>query len=218
MELIGQGPLMLELRTEALAAARAGVRVLITGGPGAGKEHLARFVHARSPRSHAPFTRLDGAGLAVSTLEEYLAGDLQTLFIDGIQDLPPLTQAALMAWLDLGCREHSRTRRRQVQADVHLVSSATDSLAAHIEAGGFRRELYYRLNTVHLELPPLRERREDIEPLFRHFVAGAAARRGIASPGFERGWLAGFEDYDWPGNVRELQAIAERLVEGMTPR
>lgn len=223
---IGESDAMRRLLGLAEAVARRDTTVLLGGETGTGKSLIARFLHQSSPRAAEPWVEVNCAGiqreLAESELFGYEKGAFTgaterkiglfeaagggTVFLDEIGDLDLTTQAKLLHVL-----EERRFRRvgglTEVQVDVRLIAATNRSLEEAILAGRFRADLFYRLNTITLEVPPLRDRREDILPLARHFLGelGSANALGI-SPAAERMLLG----YPWPGNVRELRNVMER--------
>ncbi len=207
------------------------VAVLVTGESGTGKELIARRLHTRSGRSLGPFVAVNCAALPESLAESELFGhekgaftgaDRQrrgrfeeaeggTLLLDEIGDLPATLQAKLLRVLE------ERTVRRvggteEVPVDVRLVAATNLDLAAAVEAGSFRRDLFYRLAVVEAHLPPLRERHGDVAALADHLLDRLAARHGVPRGALAPEALAVLERHDWPGNVRELRNVLERAV------
>ena len=205
--------------------------VLVTGENGTGKNLLARILHGLSLRSAGPFVTVDLASLAESVLESELFGHVKgaftdaredrlgrfeladdgTLFLDEIANVPLPAQAKLLRFLETGEFERvgsSRTRRM----NVRLLAATNADLAQRVDAGLFRRDLFYRLNTVEVHLPPLRERREDIPLLAAHSLARHAGHYRKRVEGFAAGAMEALLAYSWPGNVRELDHAVERAV------
>jgi transcriptional regulator with GAF, ATPase, and Fis domain len=203
------------------------ISVLLTGESGTGKELVARMIHAKSDRAEKPFVAINCAALPESLLESELfgiergvatgvearAGKFETaqggtLFLDEVGDMPLALQSKLLRVLQE--REIERVGgRRRVPIDVRVLAATHANLAARIARGEFREDLYYRLRVVEISLPPLRERREDIPRLVRHFLDRFAAREGRAAPALDREAYAALLGHDFPGNIRELENLLE---------
>ena len=214
-----------------LQVAESEANILIMGESGTGKELIASALHRNSPRRGKPFVSLNCAALSDTLLESQLFGHVRgaftgavinqkglreeadggTRFLDEIGDVSPAVQAKLLRvtqekdFIVLGS-----TRPRKV--DVRFVAATNKDLMAEVRAGRFREDLYYRLNVISINLPPLRERREDIEPLARHFLETAARRMKKEVRAIDDAALEALVRYDWPGNVRELENVIERAV------
>ena len=211
--------------------------VLLTGETGTGKELFARAVHEASPRADEPLVRVNCAAVPASLMESEFFGhergaftgatrsregrfalaDGGTIFLDEVGELTPDLQAKLLRVLQEGTFEPvggSTTR----QVDVRVVAATNRDLAAEVEAGRFREDLYYRLAVFPLELPPLRDRGDDVVLLARAFAERAAARHGEPVPVLEPADERALRSYGWPGNVRELQNVVERAVITSTRR
>jgi DNA-binding NtrC family response regulator len=205
--------------------------VLITGENGTGKGLVAQALHAVSARAGQPFIAVNMGGLPEGVFESELFGHVRgaftdakadragrfeladggTLFLDEIGNIPLGQQAKILRTIETGEFERvgsSRTHR----ANVRLVSATNSDLHAEVAAGKFRQDLLFRLNTIQLHLPPLRERREDIELLAQHFLKQHVGRYRKAITGFDESALQALRDYSWPGNVRELDHAVERGV------
>jgi two-component system response regulator AtoC len=229
--LVGTSAAMQEIFDLVSRVAPTKSAVLITGETGTGKELVARAIHNRSPRASKLFVPLNCAAIPAELLESELFGhtrgaftgaqasrigkfeiaDGGTLFLDEIGDMPYPLQAKLLRVLQEGIIEPVGSNRR-VPVDVRVLSSTNRDLAGGMQAGTFREDLFYRLNVFHIQVPPLRERKEDVRPLI-----GACLRRFASELG--RGPLRLAADacdalagYEWPGNVRELQNLVERAV------
>jgi DNA-binding NtrC family response regulator len=205
--------------------------VLITGESGTGKELIAEAICAASPRADQPFVRLHCAALAESLLESELFGhekgaftgavarregrfkqaDGGTLFLDEIGEIPMGTQVKLLRFLQEKAFERVGGNET-LKVDVRLIAATNRDLKAEIKKGTFREDLYYRLNVIHIELPPMRERRADIGPLASFFLARYAKENGRNIDGISDQALKVLGSYDWPGNVRELENVIERAV------
>ena len=216
-------------RVERVAPADA--RVLITGENGTGKELVARAIHRLSHRSEAPFIEVNCAAIPSELIESELFGHIKgsftgavadrpgkfeqahggTLFLDEVGDMSPAAQAKVLRALEEGIITRVGGSKA-VEVDVRVVAATNKELPEEIEAGRFREDLYYRLNVVPIHVPPLRERREDIPALVRHFAqrqggSGEYPVRPIQPTAVER-----LQGMDWPGNVRELRNTVERLL------
>jgi two-component system nitrogen regulation response regulator NtrX len=207
--------------------AGTGSRVLISGPAGAGKEVAARLLHNWSLREKAPFVVVSAARMTPDRVEEELFGVEEggqfarpglfeqahggTLFLDEIADMPMSTQGKILRVLT----DQSFTRvggTRVVKVDVRVVSATARDLNAEIEARRFREDLYYRLNVVPVQMPPLEQRREDVPALAAHFAARYAAERRVPTPEVTAEAIAALQSYDWPGNVRQLRNVIERTI------
>ncbi len=205
--------------------------VLITGENGTGKGLVAQALHAVSVRAGKPFISVNMGGLPEGVFESELFGHVRgaftdakndragrfeladggTLFMDEIGNIPMSQQAKLLRTIETG--EFERVGSSRVcRASVRLISATNSDLPAEVAAGRFRQDLLFRLNTIHLHLPPLRERREDIELLAQHFLKGHVERYRKAITGFDDAAIQAMKDYPWPGNVRELDHAVERAA------
>ncbi|MEO0622545.1 MAG: sigma-54 dependent transcriptional regulator [Pseudomonadota bacterium] len=226
-ELIGQSPAMNALRAKLDRVARTGSRVLLSGGPGTGKEVSARYVHRRSSRRDAPFVVVNAASMEADRMEEVLFGREEadrpaviglferahggTLFIDEVGDMPLGTQSKILRVLV----DQAFTRlggSSTVRVDVRVISATNRNLAAEISAGRFREDLYHRLNVVPIEMPTLEHRREDIPVLAQHFLEMFAREQGLARRHVGEGAIAALQTRTWPGNVRQLRNMMEQVL------
>jgi len=205
--------------------------VFITGETGTGKELIARAIHKRSPRSGRAFVSVNCAALAPSLISSELFGhekgaftgatqrrlgrfemaDGGTIFLDEVGELPSDIQVALLRVLQE--REFERVgSNRSIKVDVRVIAATNRDLEAAVAKGGFREDLFYRLNVFPIEVPPLRQRRGDILMLVEYFVQRYAKRLGKNISSIEKKTLDLFRSYDWPGNIRELQNVIERSI------
>jgi DNA-binding NtrC family response regulator len=205
--------------------------VLITGEHGTGKEVVARWLHAASKRASRPFIAVNAGGVSEGVFESELFGHVKgaftdastdragcfemagsgTLFLDEIATMPMGQQAKLLRVLQTG-EYHPVGSSRVRRADVRLLAATNVDVRQEVAAGRFREDLLYRLNTVEIHLPPLRERREDIAPLALQFASAVAARYGQSKRGFSPEAMQALLEHSWPGNVRELEHAVERAL------
>lgn len=227
LDLVGESPIVRDIRTAIDRAAPTNSRIIISGPPGAGKEVVARLLHARSGRADGPFAVVNCAAMHPDRMEielfgvegddaERKTGTLErahkgTLLLDEIGDMPLETQGKIVRVLQEQIFERVGGTT-DVQVDVRVIASTTKDLTAQINEGAFREDLYYRLNVVPIHVPPLIERRDDIPLLAAHFMANAAGASGQAPRGISDDAVAALQTYGWPGNVRELRNVIERLL------
>lgn len=230
-EFIATAPSMQPLLEAITRIAPSDANVLITGEHGTGKEVVARTVHALSLRAARPFIAVNTGGLAEGVFESELFGHVKgaftdarsdrigrfelanggTIFLDEIGNVPLRQQAKLLRVIESGEIERVGSSRSQ-QVDVRMISATNADLPAACQRGEFREDLLFRLNTVELHLPALRERREDIPVLAMHFLGHYAARYRRPVHGIDTAALQSLLQYAWPGNVRELEHTIERAV------
>jgi two-component system nitrogen regulation response regulator NtrX len=230
-ELVGQSPVMQQLRRLIETAGPTNSRVLIGGENGTGKELVARAIHQQRARASRPFVAVNCAAIPETLIESELFGhekgsftgatsmkrgqfeqaDGGTLFLDEIADMSLSTQAKVLRAL----QEQQFTRvggTKLLKVDVRVLAASNKDLIKEIEKGTFREDLFYRLNVVPIIVPPLRERREDIPLLIRHFMKVHAEEQGLRMKEISPEAMAVFQQYDWPGNIRELRNLIERLM------
>lgn len=231
VELIGRAPSMQGLFSDMRKVASSDATVLIGGESGTGKELVSRALHALSPRASGPFVAVNCAAVPEALAEAEFFGAVRgaytgadrarkgyfeqasggTLFLDEIGELPLTLQPKLLRAL----QERRLTPvggERELAFDARIVSATNCDLTQQVGEGRFREDLYYRLAVVQLEIPPLRERREDIPLLIEHFVESGLRRHGLRRPSFSAGLMRRLLDHSWPGNVRELANTIERLL------
>jgi DNA-binding NtrC family response regulator len=230
-DLIAESPAMRPVLELMERIAPSDANVLVTGEHGTGKEVVARWIHAASRRRDKSMVVVNVGGLSEGVFESELFGHVRgaftdaksdragrfeladggTLFLDEIANIALAQQARLLRVLQTGELERvgsSQTRR----VDVRLIAATNADLRQEVATGRFREDLLFRLNTIEIRLPPLRERREDVLPLAQYFLKRHAARYGKERSGFSEEALQDLRGYDWPGNVRELDHAVERAV------
>jgi Nif-specific regulatory protein len=228
---VGSSPPMRAVYDRIARIARADTTVLVTGETGTGKELAARAVHFNGSRARRPFIALNCATLSETLLESELFGyergaftgavtqkkgklelaDGGTLFLDEVGELAPPLQSKLLRFLQE--REFERVGgTRPIRVDIRLISATNRTLQQEVRAGRFREDLYFRLNVVQIQMPPLRERRSDIPLLVRHFLNRFARKAGRRVTGVSAAAMACLAAHDWPGNVRELENVIERAA------
>ncbi len=229
--IIGRSPAMQEVFGLIRRIADSAANVLITGESGTGKELVARAIHHNSPRKARPFVAVNCAAIPDTLLESDLFGHKRgaftdartdrtglfvqasggTIMLDEIAELPISLQPKLLRVLqEREIRPLGASRPERV--DVRVIAATNRDIEAGLKQGTFREDLYYRLNVIHLKLPPLRDRTDDILPLAEHFLARAAARTEKPIRGFKESANKLLLGYGWPGNVRELENVVERAV------
>jgi len=230
-EIVGDSPALRAAIDVALRVAPTRSTVLVTGETGTGKELIASLIHRSSPRRDGPLVKVNCAALPETLLESELFGhergaftgaDRQrigrfeqasggTLFLDEVGDMSPATQAKLLRVLQ--DQEFQRLGgTRVLRTDARLVSATNQDLAVRMREGSFREDLFFRLNVIHIHLPPLRERPDDLVALAHHFLQRFAGEVGRPVRGFTDEALARIRSHPWPGNVRELHNTLERGV------
>ena len=230
-ELIGRSEAMRAVFRTVERVAPSSANVLVTGESGTGKELVARAIHALGPRAEGPFVPVNSAAIPASLIESELFGHERgafthavarrigrfeaaqggTLFLDEVGELAPEVQAKLLRALQERVIERVGGNE-SIAVDVRIIAATHQDLAARVQAGGFRADLFYRLCVVPVEVPPLRERREDVKLLAEAFLSQAREEAGRGPRRIARSALAALERHDWPGNVRELQNAIQRAV------
>lgn len=230
--LVGRSQALRIVHQEVEYAARSDAKVLITGASGVGKEVVAHLIHSRSRRRHAPLLTINCAAMPDTLLESELFGHARgsftdayrdkrglfeaanggTVFMDEVGEMSLRMQALLLRFLETGEIQRVGDERNRVNANVRVIAATNRRLPERIQAGEFREDLYYRLNVIHITIPPLRERKDDVVPLLDHFLRVFAVEHAVPAPTCTPDAVAALEAYDWPGNVRELRNIAERLT------
>jgi DNA-binding NtrC family response regulator len=239
-EIVGESPEMAKIYEQIRKVAPTNSSVLIAGESGTGKELVARAIHYHSPRRERPFVRVNCSALAEGVLESELFGhergaftgavrqrrgrfelaDGGTIFLDEISEVPPSVQVKLLGVLQEKTFERVGGEET-IRVDVRVLAATNRNLKEHVDQGKFREDLYYRLYVIPIQLMPLKDRREDIPALCRHFVDSLGKELGKKSLRLDAEALHLLTLYNWPGNVRELENILERaavLCEGDTIR
>ncbi|MBK6006402.1 sigma-54-dependent Fis family transcriptional regulator [Ramlibacter ginsenosidimutans] len=231
MGMVGESPALRRLRSEIRKAGPSDAPVLIAGESGSGKELVARALHLGSRRAKAPFVPVNCGALPTTLIQSELFGHERgaftgassarrglieeasggTLLLDEIAELPLETQATLLRFL----QERRIVRvgsTHEIQVDTRVIAASHVDLESAVAVGRFRADLFFRLNVLHLRVPPLRERREDIPRLARHVYAQTAAGQRVIARGFHPDAIAAMMEWPWPGNVRELCNRVQRAV------
>jgi transcriptional regulator with PAS, ATPase and Fis domain len=232
VQLVGGSSALRAIEQELICASHSDAKVLITGESGVGKEVVARLIHQRSRRSRGPFAAINCAGVPDSLLESEFFGHVRgsftdayrdkrgwleqadggTVFMDEIGEMSPRMQALLLRFLENGEIQPVGSGRVSSVVDLRVIAATNRDLMARIGDKSFRDDLYYRLNVIHVAIPPLRERKEDIVPLLAHFLSVYSNQHRTEAPRITDEARDQLIAYRWPGNVRELKNIAERLV------
>jgi len=232
--MLGTSAEMRAIEREIDVAAACTAKVLITGESGVGKELVARLIHQGSARRANKFVAINCAGLPDSLLESELFGHVRgsftgayrdkkgwleaahggTIFLDEVGEMSLRMQAMLLRFLETGEIQRVGSDRAMPPLDVRVIAATHRNLAECVKERTFREDLYYRLNVVHVEVPPLRERRGDIPVLLNYFLKMFSSTHRLPVPDVAPDALQRLATYDWPGNVRELKNVAERLVVG----
>jgi DNA-binding NtrC family response regulator len=230
--MVGASAAIREVEQEIEHAARSNAKVLITGESGVGKEIVARLVHQRGMRGNGPLVTINCAGFPDSLLETEMFGHVKgsftdayrdkrgwleqahggTIFMDEVGEMSLRMQALMLRFLETGEIQRVGSDRKLPPLDVRVITATHRKLIEHIADKTFREDLYYRLNVIHIAVPALRERPEDVPLLIDHFMRTFADSHRSREPEITREAMACLQAYAWPGNVRELKNVAERLV------
>ena len=232
VHLVGRSEAIRTIETDLENAAHLDVKILVTGETGVGKEVVARLVHRRSTRAAAPLVTLNCAGLPDSLLESELFGhvkgsftgayrdkpgllkmaDWGTLFLDEIGEMSTRMQVVLLRFLETGEIQRVGADRSHGRVNVRLITATNRDLQLQIKSGAFREDLFFRLNVIHIHVPPLREHGEDIPLLVDYFLHSYSKANGVEVADVCPDVMDALLEYRWPGNVRELKNVVERLV------
>jgi DNA-binding NtrC family response regulator len=230
--LLGDSPAMELMRVDIDSAARTNAKVLITGETGVGKEVVARLIHAQGARSRQAFVAVNCSGVPETLLASELFGhargsftgafrdktglvrqaDRGTLFLDELGEMSLGMQAMLLRFTETGEIQPVGVDAPAGRTDVRLMTATNRDLRAQMAVGGFREDLYYRLNVIEIRVPPLRERGPDVSVLFRHYLQHACEVHRLACQELTPEAEQLLRAYEWPGNVRELRNLTERLA------
>jgi transcriptional regulator with GAF, ATPase, and Fis domain len=231
-ELIGKSAVIVELMQEIERIARSDAKVLVTGESGVGKELVATAIHRRSARAARSLVTVNCAGLPETLLESELFGHVKgsftgayrdkqgkleladggTMFLDEIGEMTLRMQGLLLRFMETGELQKVGSDRATTRVNVRVIAATNRNLREMIGQGTFREDLFYRLNVIHLTVPPLRERREDIPELIEHFLQGFTKSNMYVTRSVSSDAMRLLCEYSWPGNVRELENVIERLV------
>jgi transcriptional regulator with PAS, ATPase and Fis domain len=231
-ELVGSSDAIGGVQSAIESAARSDAKVLLTGETGVGKDVVANLIHRRSSRRAGRFVTINCAGVPDSLLESELFGHVRGAFTDAYRDKPGLfeqahhgtvfldevgemsmrMQAALLRFLESGELQRVGASSGRTTVSVRVIAATNRDPRADVAAGAFREDLYYRLNVISIHVPPLRERQQDIEPIFDYWLRLCAADYGVRRPMLSPEALAALQAYHWPGNVRQLRNVVEQLV------
>jgi transcriptional regulator with GAF, ATPase, and Fis domain len=230
--LVGVSPAIRRVTEDVEWAARSDAKVLITGESGVGKEVVARLVHELSNRSRNSLVPINCAGIPETLLASELFGHVRgsftdahrdragwleqanrgTVFLDEVGEMSLQMQALLLRFLENGEIQRVGSDLRGSRVDVRVICATNRNLFERVKAGEFREDLYYRLNVIHIEIPPLRHRSEDVPHLVEYLLGSLAQAHRVAKPQLHEDTMARLVQYEWPGNVRELRNVVERLV------
>jgi two-component system response regulator HydG len=231
-KLVGMSPAIVTLQEEIHYAAKCDAKVLITGESGAGKEIVARLIHAASPRGRNALITVNCAALTETLLETELFGHVRgsftgayrdrlgafeqahrgTVFMDEIGETSPRMQGLLLRFLETGEIQRVGSDQVQSRADVRVIAATNRVLVQSVANKTFREDLYYRLNVIHLRVPALRERAEDVPVLLEFFLEQFSRQYQVPMPMLSADAMQTLSAHPWPGNVRELKNVVERLV------
>ena len=231
-KLIGRSSAILGVEEDIQCAAGSDAKVLIAGESGVGKEVVARLIHARGHRRRAPLICVNCAGVPDSLLASELFGHVRgsftdahrdrqglleqanggTIFLDEVGEMTPQMQSLLLRFLDGGEIQQVGASGGGRKVDVRVITATNRRLIDRVQTNHFREDLFYRLNVIHIDIPPLRERREDVPLLLDYFLEQYAASRQVEPPSLSDETLSVLGAYDWPGNVRQIRNLAERLI------
>lgn len=230
-QMVGESPALKKIQDMIEKVASSDARVLITGPNGAGKELVAHAIHAQSDRSKGPMIEVNCAAIPSELIESELFGHVKgsftgaikdkqgkfelanngTIFLDEIGDMSLVAQAKVLRALQES-KVSPVGSDKEIKVDVRVLAATNKNMQAEIEAGRFREDLYHRLSVIEIYVPPLEERKEDIQMLVEHFAKIIADEQGNATKVFDPEAIKSLENFNWTGNIRELRNIVERLI------
>jgi transcriptional regulator with PAS, ATPase and Fis domain len=230
--LLGESVAIRTLHAEIASAAATQAKIMVLGETGVGKEIVSRLIHAASDRRRAPFLAVNCSGIPETLLESELFGHLRgsftgaykdkpglvrlahrgTLFLDELGEMSLRMQAVLLRFAESGEVQPIGGDGPAERVDVRLITATNRDLSTLVQEGAFRQDLYYRLNVIRIDVPPLREREQDAILLLNHFMRQASVSHGLSCPTLTPAAAEAVVQYRWPGNVRELKNVAERIV------
>ncbi len=231
-QIIWESQAMRDVMEEASRAARSDAKILLTGESGVGKEVVARLIHSRGPRANRALVTVNCAGVPDTLLESELFGHVRgsftdavrdkagllevadggTVFLDEVGEMSLKMQAMLLRFLENGEIQRVGAPQLRLKCDVRVIAASNRDLRQQVRDQAFREDLFYRLNVLCIEIPPLRDRRADILPLLRHYLKSFGEQYRVPAPELSADALRRLETYRWPGNVRELRNLIESLV------
>ncbi|MEO5740887.1 MAG: sigma-54 dependent transcriptional regulator [Vicinamibacterales bacterium] len=232
LQFIGASSATRVIREEIEYASKSDAKVLITGESGVGKEVVAQMVHQQSRRRSAPLVTINCAGVPDTLLASELFGHVRgsftdahrdkpgwleqanrgTIFLDEVGEMSLQMQSLLLRFLENGEIQRVGSEKLSSKVDVRVIAATNRKLVDRIASNEFREDLFYRLNVIHIPVPPLRERREDIPLLVDYFLRQFSKNHGVERPHLSDGAAAQLTASDWPGNVRQIRNVAERLI------
>ncbi|RST28688.1 sigma-54-dependent transcriptional regulator [Chryseobacterium lacus] len=230
-QMVGESPALKKIQDMIEKVASSDARVLITGPNGAGKELVAHAIHAQSDRNKGPMIEVNCAAIPSELIESELFGHVKgsftgaikdkqgkfelanngTIFLDEIGDMSLIAQAKVLRALQES-KVSPVGSDKEIKVDVRVLAATNKNMQAEIEAGRFREDLYHRLSVIEIYVPPLEERKEDIQMLVEHFAKIIADEQGNATKVFDPEAIKSLENFNWTGNIRELRNIVERLI------
>lgn len=230
-QMVGESPALKKIQDMIEKVASSDARVLITGPNGAGKELVAHAIHAQSDRNKGPMIEVNCAAIPSELIESELFGHVKgsftgaikdkqgkfelanngTIFLDEIGDMSLIAQAKVLRALQES-KVSPVGSDKEIKVDVRVLAATNKNMQAEIEAGRFREDLYHRLSVIEIYVPPLEERKEDIQMLVEHFAKIIADEQGNATKAFDPEAIKSLENFNWTGNIRELRNIVERLI------